>query len=109
MGDGENVTDDHKKKVTKRFWNRDIPVSSHYHVSWLHKQIVTHVTTSIRHGYVITAGKDGIVKFWKRLEVEDSSNEVDKNVTSGKKEDPQHPCLEFVKAPPYLIPPFERV
>ena len=32
----------------------------------MHKQTVTHVCTSLRHGYVITGSADGVVKFWKR-------------------------------------------
>ncbi|GAX12988.1 peptidylprolyl isomerase domain and WD repeat-containing protein 1 [Fistulifera solaris] len=57
----------------------NIPTSHHYHVSWMHANVVTHIVCSVKHGYIITASHDGVVKFWKRLPVD-------------------HRCLEFVKS-----------
>mmetsp|Transcript_12056 Transcript_12056/g.25679 ORF Transcript_12056/g.25679 Transcript_12056/m.25679 type:complete len:754 (+) Transcript_12056:308-2569(+) len=45
---------------------QDVPTTQHYQVSYMHRQTVTHVCTSLRHGYVITGSTDGVVKFWKR-------------------------------------------
>eukprot|EP00536_Pseudo-nitzschia_multiseries_P013618 jgi/Psemu1/245471/estExt_Genewise1.C_5940010 len=49
----------------------------------MHKATVTHVVSSARYGYVITACEEGIVKFWKRTSTD---------------EHPATPCLEFVKS-----------
>eukprot|EP00934_Nitzschia_sp_Nitz4_P001745 Nitzschia sp. Nitz4//scaffold40_size135432//12515//14672//NITZ4_003228-RA/size135432-augustus-gene-0.6-mRNA-1//1//CDS//3329551171//1745//frame0 len=70
----------------------EIPTSSHYHVSFMHKATVTHVVSSSRHGYVVTASEDGVVKFWKRSATEISDEPVGKNT------DTPTPCLEFVKS-----------
>lgn len=58
----------------------DIPTSAHYKVSFAHRKVVTKVVTSLKHGYVITASDDGIVKFWKRQPADSQE------------------CLEFVKS-----------
>jgi len=55
---------------SKALW--DIPTSSHYKVSLAHRQVVTKVITSLKHGYVVTASDDGIVKFWKRQPADSS-------------------------------------
>lgn len=57
----------------------NIPTSHHYHVSWMHADIVTSIVCSVKHGYIITASRDGVVKFWKRLPIDNR-------------------CLEFVKS-----------
>ncbi|KAL7553983.1 hypothetical protein ACHAWF_017352 [Thalassiosira exigua] len=44
----------------------DVPATEHYHVSYMHRKTVTHCAASPRHGYVVTGGADGVVKFWKR-------------------------------------------
>ena len=60
----------------------DIPMSAHYRISYMHRDVVTKVVTSLKHGYVITASDDGIVKFWKRQPADS----------------PEQVCLEFVKS-----------
>ena len=45
---------------------QNVPTTDHYHVSYMHRRTVTHTCSSPRHGYVITGGTDGVVKFWKR-------------------------------------------
>jgi peptidylprolyl isomerase domain and WD repeat-containing protein 1 len=47
----------------------ELPQTSHYHVSYMHRQVITHVVSSLKHGYVLTASMDGVVKFWKRMSV----------------------------------------
>jgi WD40 repeat protein len=47
----------------------DIPSTEHYHMSWMHAAVVTHCVHNGKHGYVVTASADGVVKFWKRLPV----------------------------------------
>jgi peptidylprolyl isomerase domain and WD repeat-containing protein 1 len=74
----------------------EIPTSAHYQVSFMHRSTVTHVEASLKHGYVITACKDGVVKFWKR-----TSTAAPEEPTPGApaaKKDPSTPCLEFVKS-----------
>lgn len=72
--DGE---EDEERRVAKRprirsaaLW--DVPSTAHYKVSFAHRQVVTKVVTSLKHGYVITASDDGIVKFWKRQPADSS-------------------------------------
>ncbi len=72
----------------------EIPTSAHYHISFMHKATVSHVVSSARHGYVITACEEGIVKFWKRTSAE-PGEEQSANHTQM---DPATPCLEFVKS-----------
>lgn len=78
----------------------NIPGSSHYHVSWMHADIVTAVVTSVKHGYVISGSRDGVVKFWKRLPVDltpyTSSGGPGAEVSKNKI--PHQPCLEFAKS-----------
>jgi peptidylprolyl isomerase domain and WD repeat-containing protein 1 len=71
---------------------KEIPASSHYQISFMHKATVTHVVASNRHGYVVTACEEGVVKFWKR-----TSTSVEIQQTQ-KKEEVSTPCLEFVKS-----------
>ncbi|KAL3773179.1 hypothetical protein ACHAWO_001833 [Cyclotella atomus] len=74
----------------------DIPTSSHYTISYMHKQTVTHATSSPRHGYVLTGGADGVVKFWKRTAAAPpASSGIGSG--SGNKEKTAR-CLEFVKS-----------
>lgn len=81
----EEKSKDDENRSTKRpriassLW--DIPTSAHYRVSFAHRAVVTKVVTSLKHGYVITASDDGIVKFWKR---QPATGET--------------ACLEFVKS-----------
>jgi len=83
----DNDVEETKKKKKTLFYHQDIPGSTHYHVSWMHAHIITCAAHSAKHGYVMTASQDGIVKFWKRLEI-GSSDEHQQ----------QQPCLEFVKS-----------
>ena len=85
----------------------DIPLSQHYHVSWMHAATITAVVTSVKHGYVITADSAGIVKFWKRLKIQQPLAADDKNKkhassttsTGTATTSPSlHPCIEFVKS-----------
>jgi peptidylprolyl isomerase domain and WD repeat-containing protein 1 len=80
-----------------------IPASQHYHVSFMHADVLTAAVASPKHGYVITASRDGVVKFWKRLKIEEADS-----VSAGsaptlsaaqqQQQQLQHPCLEFVKS-----------
>ncbi len=69
-----------------------IPASAHYQVSFMHRATVTHITSSVRHGYVVTACEEGIVKFWKRTSADPPEEQI------GSDKDPPTPCLEFVKS-----------
>ena len=62
--DEENRSTKRPRIASSALW--DIPTSAHYKVSFAHRAVVTKVVTSLKHGYVITASDDGIVKFWKR-------------------------------------------
>ncbi|KAL3903848.1 MAG: hypothetical protein SGILL_010289 [Bacillariaceae sp.] len=82
---------------------KEIPASSHYQISFMHKAPVTHVVASNRHGYVVTACEEGIVKFWKRTStsVDDARQQQQSSSSSSvnKKGEPSAtPCLEFVKS-----------
>jgi peptidylprolyl isomerase domain and WD repeat-containing protein 1 len=96
----EETLEPDKKKPRKVFSHPDIPTTSHYHVSWMHASIVTSAAVSVKYGYVLTGSADGIVKFWKRLNIE-SKQEKD-NATSTRETAAaslqQHACLEFVKS-----------
>ncbi|CAJ1947239.1 unnamed protein product [Cylindrotheca closterium] len=77
----------------------EIPTSSHYHVSFMHKSNVTHAISSARHGYVVTACDQGIVKFWKRTPSIPLEASNDKKTSNNKmKEEESYPCLEFCKS-----------
>ncbi|VEU38999.1 unnamed protein product [Pseudo-nitzschia multistriata] len=82
----------------------EIPASSHYQVSFMHKATVTHVVSSARYGFVITACDEGIVKFWKRSSTVLDSHGREANAKKNsyrKSKDDLHsatPCLEFVKS-----------
>ena len=86
----KNATEGETKspiKKKRRFLNKcrisralqEIPTSQHYHVSYLHRSIITHVAISSKHDFVLSASEDGVVKFWKRLPS-------------------QNKCLEFIKS-----------
>jgi peptidylprolyl isomerase domain and WD repeat-containing protein 1 len=59
----------------------------------MHRSTVSHVISSARHGYVVTACGDGIVKFWKR-----TSPDPPEEKQQATSEEPSPPCLEFVKS-----------
>jgi len=80
---------------------RNIPTSAHYQISFMHRSVVTHVITSWKHAYVVTASSDGIVKFWKRTEVVPPESNKDGGggtLTKADQKDSTTPCLEFVKS-----------
>jgi peptidylprolyl isomerase domain and WD repeat-containing protein 1 len=77
----------------------EIPSTAHYQISFMHKAIVTHLVSSTRHGYVVTACEEGIVKFWKRTAAAiPDDNQHPNHGTIQKGEEPSTPCLEFVKS-----------
>jgi peptidylprolyl isomerase domain and WD repeat-containing protein 1 len=73
----------------------EFPCSQHYHVSWMHATIVTCIAVSKPHGFVLSADTKGIVKFWKRKRIAESS--TSHNVNPAAAAAAAHPCLEFVK------------
>ena len=91
------------KKAKRPQFLENVPSSEHYHVSWMHADIVTAVVASMKHGYVASASRDGVVKFWKRLPVHqpphDNTPGNDSNYSSlQKKKKEMPPCLEFAKS-----------
>lgn len=65
--DGQLLEQQEKDPKRSRRGNLDeIPSSAHYQISFMHKATVSHVISSTRYGYVVTACEEGIVKFWKR-------------------------------------------
>jgi peptidylprolyl isomerase domain and WD repeat-containing protein 1 len=86
----------------------DVPLTKHYHVSWMHVGVVTRVAVSLKHGYVITADAHGVVKFWKRLAIATaaaaaaaaaaatSEHGAANSTTAGA--NTNGACLEFVKS-----------
>jgi len=94
-----------KKSTTTTTTNllQDIPTSQHYQVSYMHQQTITHVTTSIKHGMVITGSVDGVVKFWKRTSSSTTANSSSSTGGASSMMDKsnnkqQSKCLEFVKS-----------
>jgi len=77
--------------------------SRHYHVSFMHADVVTAAVVSVRHAFVVTASADGVVKFWKRLSVgaaaaADALPTTTTSLSGKKQEQSTTPCLEFVKS-----------
>ena len=86
------------KRTAKSGQLEEIPSSSHYQVSFMHKAAVSHVISSARYGYVITACEEGIVKFWKRTSTVTDPQAGKARASGGKKDETPTPCLEFVKS-----------
>ena len=89
-----------KKRRQQALW-QEIPTSSQYHVSLMHRDVVTHVVSSQKHGYVVTASQDGVVKFWKRVSVDQQKEEKDATKDANAAAAPavvSQQCLEFVKS-----------
>ena len=63
----------------------------------MHRQTVTHATSSSRHGYVLTGGTDGVVKFWKRTSPFTASSSSSASASGGGSSSYAR-CLEFVKS-----------
>ena len=90
-------------KSNRRGRLEEIPASSHYQVSFMHVSTVTHVISSNRFGYVVTACEEGIVKFWKRtstvLDPQGGNSKTNSSTSAGgKKDQSATPCIEFVKS-----------
>jgi len=90
-------------KSNRRGRLEEIPASSHYQVSFMHVSTVTHVISSNRFGYVVTACEEGIVKFWKRtstvLDPQGQNSKTNSSTSAGEKKDQSAtPCIEFVKS-----------
>lgn len=78
----------------------DIPISPHYHVSWMHAAVVTCTAVSVKHGFVVTGDASGIVKFWKRQSVANPTipQQQAAQLKNQQQQQQQHACMEFVKA-----------
>ncbi|OII73925.1 uncharacterized protein cubi_02727 [Cryptosporidium ubiquitum] len=73
----------------------NIPKTDFYECSFMHKKQVTHVVSSNRTGFAITASKDGVIKFWRLR----SEKEILREKESLTKESSSSviTSLEFVK------------
>ena len=60
-------------KASSSWYHPQVPNTAHYHVSWMHANTVTHVAHCPSLGVILTASRDGVVKFWKRLSVVSST------------------------------------
>lgn len=78
----------------------DIPSSSHYHVSYAHRSIITFLRYSTKHDMILTASEDGIIKFWKRTSISSPlvEKKSDGGMSSNKSSNPTGECLEFIKS-----------
>jgi WD40 repeat protein len=45
----------------------NLPLSSHYEKSYMHRDNLTHLVVSRTYDYLITASCDGHIKFWKKM------------------------------------------
>lgn len=66
------VEDIPKKKKAKKLdfeelYLDNLPSSSYYEHSFMHRDVVTHVAVSKKTEFIITASMDGHVKFWKKM------------------------------------------
>lgn len=61
-GESDN-TGNLREKELERLVN--IPKTDFYECSFMHKKQVTHVLSSNRTGFTVTASKDGVIKFWR--------------------------------------------
>ena len=104
--DQEGETRKRPRKEVK-LW--DVPLSRNYAISLMHRETVSHAVTSTKHGYVLTASADGVVKFWKRQAVSSASAESKEEeetaalaaAAAAKKQGMDSvvtPYLEFVKS-----------
>ena len=89
-----DLSSNKKPKQTRRL--EHVPLTAHYHASWMHAHLVTAVVTSIKHGYVVSASQDGVVKFWKRLPTTATAASDQHNERNQEKAPPT--CLEFAKS-----------
>ncbi|KAH8582769.1 cyclin cyclophilin like peptidyl-prolyl cis-trans isomerase [Cryptosporidium sp. chipmunk genotype I] len=93
----ENKNNDEKKKNRERELEKvvNIPKTDFYECSFMHKKQVTHIISSNKTGFTITASKDGVIKFWRLR----SEKEISREKESHTKElsSPVITSLEFVK------------
>ena len=92
-----------KQRKSKTTVAPDIPLTAHYHRSWMHASTITAVAHSAKHGYVVTGDAQGVVKFWKRTAVQTTTaNATDRRQTASSSSNKAQPqpgcCLEFVKS-----------
>lgn len=87
-----NEKEDKEKEMEKVV---NIPKTDFYECSFMHKKQVTHVVSSNRTGFTITASKDGVIKFW-RLKSEKEILREKENQTK-ELSSPVITSLEFVK------------
>lgn len=71
-GGAESHSSKVAKKVVKKLKHEklyldNLPSSSMYERSFMHRDIVTHIAVSKQTEFIITASHDGHVKFWKKL------------------------------------------
>ncbi|EAK90537.1 cyclin'cyclophilin like peptidyl-prolyl cis-trans isomerase fused to WD40 repeats at the N-terminus' [Cryptosporidium parvum Iowa II] len=73
----------------------NIPKTDFYECSFMHKKQVTHILSSNKTGFIITASKDGVIKFWRLR----SEKEILREKENQTKElsSPVITSLEFVK------------
>ncbi|KAK9171304.1 Cyclophilin type peptidyl-prolyl cis-trans isomerase/CLD family protein [Cryptosporidium meleagridis] len=73
----------------------NIPKTDFYECSFMHKKQVTHILSSNKTGFIITASKDGVIKFWRLR----SEKEIIREKENQTKElsSPVITSLEFVK------------
>ena len=56
-----------KKLKYEKLYLDNLPSSSMYERSFMHRDVVTHIAVSKQTEFIITASHDGHVKFWKKL------------------------------------------
>jgi peptidylprolyl isomerase domain and WD repeat-containing protein 1 len=59
-----------KRKVVDEWeslYLSQLPSANHYEVSFMHRDIVTHIVVSKVTEFIITGSADGHVKFWKKM------------------------------------------
>ncbi|KAJ1607907.1 cyclin [Cryptosporidium canis] len=90
---GRHEPEDQRKRELERLVN--IPSTDFYECSFMHKKQVTHIVSSSRTGFAVTASQDGVVKFWRLR----SEREIQRERDAQTKESasPVVTSLEFVK------------
>ncbi len=56
-----------KRREDKTILLRDLPTSSSYEVSYMHREKLSHVAVARNVEFIITASIDGHVKFWRKM------------------------------------------
>ncbi|CUV07028.1 unnamed protein product [Cryptosporidium hominis] len=73
----------------------NIPRTDFYECSFMHKKQVTHILSSNKTGFIITASKDGVIKFWRLRSEKEISREKENQTKESSS--PVITSLEFVK------------